>query len=78
MVRSAESAQFDELLDDLASDADFKEMWNAREILMGRHSPYMRIRDLDSGKEISLLAQVYAWPDPTQRVQLYLGVRTDL
>lgn len=78
MVRSSESPELDELLDDLAADAAFREMWNAREILMGRHSPYMRIRDLDNGQEISLLAQVYAWPDPTQRVQLYLGVRTDL
>jgi hypothetical protein len=76
MVRSRDSSEFDELLDDLAADADFREMWNTREILMGRHSPYMKVRDLDSGQEVCLLAQVYAWPDPTQRVQMYLGVRT--
>jgi len=78
MVRSSESPEFTELLDDLAGNAEFEEMWNAREILMGRDSSYMKIRDLDNGQEISLLAQVYAWPDPTQRVQFYLGVRTDL
>lgn len=76
MVRSHDSPEFDELLDDLAANADFREMWNAREILMGRDSPYMKVRDLDSGQEICLLAQVYVWPDPTQRVQMYLGVRT--
>ena len=77
MVRRHDSPEFDELLDDLAANADFREMWNAREILMGRNSPYMKVRDLDSGQELCLLAQVYAWPDPTQRVQMYLGVRTD-
>lgn len=77
MARSHDSSEFDEILDDLAANADFREMWNAREILMGRHSPYMKVRDLDNGQEVCVLAQVYAWPDPTQRVQMYLGVRTD-
>jgi hypothetical protein len=76
MVRSNDSSEFDELLTDLAANADFREMWNTQEILMGRHSPYMKVRDLDSGQEVFLLAQVYAWPDPTQRVQMYLGVRS--
>ncbi len=77
MVRSHNSPEFGELLDDLAENAEFREIWNARELVMGRHSPYMKVRDLDSGEVVSLLAQVYAWPDPTQRVQMYLGIRTD-
>jgi transcriptional regulator with XRE-family HTH domain len=77
IVRSPDSSGFGEFLNDLAANAEFREMWNAREILMSRHSPYMKVRDLDSGQEVSLLAQVYAWPDPTQRMQMFLGIRTD-
>ncbi len=42
---------------------------------MGRHAPEMRVRDLDNGRELTLMAQVYAWPDPTVPAGMYLGVR---
>ncbi|MFC9975981.1 helix-turn-helix transcriptional regulator [Spirillospora sp. NPDC127200] len=77
MVRRAADPRFGELLDELARSPDFARMWLDREIFMGRHSPYMLLRDLDRGRDVRLLAQVYAWPDPTQAVQLFLGIRTE-
>ncbi|MQY05458.1 helix-turn-helix transcriptional regulator [Actinomadura macrotermitis] len=76
MVRRPDDPRFGELLDDLARSPDFARMWLDREIFMGRHSPYMLMRDLDRDQDVRLLAQVYAWPDPTQAVQMFLGIRT--
>jgi len=75
MARRPADPMFAAVLRRLAGFADFRRMWEQREILMGRHTPYMLIRDLDCGEQISLLAQVYPWPDPTQALQLYLGTR---
>jgi transcriptional regulator with XRE-family HTH domain len=75
MVRRPGNTKFNILLDDLANSREFCQMWEMQEIRMGRHSPHMLVRDLDSGEQVRLLAQVYAWPDPTQEVQMYLGIR---
>jgi transcriptional regulator with XRE-family HTH domain len=77
MARRPGDPSFAAVLRELARYPDFVEMWNQREILLGRHTPYMRVRDLDRGEEITLLAQVYPTPDPNQPIQMYLGVRTD-
>jgi hypothetical protein len=77
MVRRPGDKAFDDLLEELYRFPDFVTMWQRQEILMGRHTPYMRVRDLDNGKDLMLLAQVYRGPDPTEAVQLYLGIRTD-
>lgn len=76
MVQNASNPMFHKLLTDLGRHADFRRMWNLQEIVMGRATPYMRVRDLDCGEDLNLLAQVYQWPDPTQDLQLYLGIRT--
>jgi transcriptional regulator with XRE-family HTH domain len=75
MVRRPANRRFDRVLDDLARSPEFCRMWERREICMGRHSHHMLVRDLDTGEQVRLLAQVYAWPDPTQEVQMFLGVR---
>jgi transcriptional regulator with XRE-family HTH domain len=77
MVRRPGSRLFEPLLRQLAASPDFVRMWEMQEILMGRHTPYMYIHDLDCGKAVMLVAQVYDWPDPTKALQLYLGVRLD-
>ncbi|WP_067478025.1 helix-turn-helix transcriptional regulator [Actinomadura hibisca] len=77
MVRRAGDARFGELLEELSRNPEFTRMWLDRDIFMGRHSPYMLLRDLDQGRDVRLLAQVYAWPDPTQAVQMFLGIRTE-
>ena len=78
MARRPGNPLFAAVLRELSRYPEFVRMWELREILMGRHTPYMRVRDLDRGEEVPLLAQVYPSPDPGQPVQLYLGVRTDL
>lgn len=76
MVRRPDNPIFDERLRTLGHSPDFRAIWSEREIIMGRHSPYMMVRDLANQARICVLAQVYAWPDPTQAVQMYLGIRT--
>ncbi|GAA2815235.1 helix-turn-helix domain-containing protein [Nonomuraea dietziae] len=75
MVRRAEDHAFVRLLDELSKFPEFVRMWEQQQILMGRHSPYMRIRDLDNSEEMTLLANVYRHPDPTSGIQLYVGAR---
>jgi len=78
MVRHPGSRLFGELLTRLSTSRDFRQMWAMQEVLMGRRRPYMWVHDLDHGQDIRLNAQVYTAPDPSQRIQLYLGVRTDI
>jgi transcriptional regulator with XRE-family HTH domain len=75
MVRRPRSRSFRPLLDRLSASSDFCRMWTAQEVLMGRPSPYMFVHDLDRNEDLRLLAEVYAWPDPTKALQMYLGVR---
>ncbi|RCG32679.1 XRE family transcriptional regulator [Sphaerisporangium album] len=75
MVQRAEDPSFLNLLEELSEYPDFVTMWRRQEILMGRHTPYMRVRDLDTGRELTLLANVYRHPDPTCGIQLYIGSR---
>lgn len=77
MVRQPGSRLFEPLLRRLSASPDFVRMWEMQEILMGRHTPYMYVKDLDSNEAIMLVAQVYDWPDPTKALQFYLGVRLD-
>lgn len=77
MVRRPGSRLFLPLLRRLSTNPDFVRMWEMQEILMGRHTPYMYVHDLDRNKAVMLVAQVYDWPDPTKALQLYLGVRLD-
>lgn len=78
MVRHPGSQRFARLLARLSSSREFRRMWEKQEVVMGRHSPYMLLHDLDRGQDIQLLAQVYPTPNPNQRTQLFLGTRTDL
>lgn len=78
MVRHPGSRLFARLLARLAASAEFRRMWAKQEVMLGRHSPFMLLHDLDRGQDLRLLAQVYPAPNPTQRIQLYLGTRTDL
>ncbi|MEV8630874.1 helix-turn-helix domain-containing protein [Streptosporangium sp. NPDC051023] len=75
MVQRGNDPVFLSLLEELSKLPDFMEMWRRQEILMGRHTPYMRVRDIDTGKELTLLANVYRHPDPTRGVQMFLGSR---
>ncbi|GGK75744.1 hypothetical protein Sme01_51430 [Sphaerisporangium melleum] len=75
MVQRADDPSFPNVLAELSRFSDFVNMWRRQEILMGRHTPYMRVRDLDTGEELTLLANVYRHPDPTRGVQLYIGSR---
>ncbi|MEV0586089.1 helix-turn-helix domain-containing protein [Nonomuraea sp. NPDC050310] len=75
MVHRAGDPAFPALLDRLSAFPEFVRMWEQQQILMGRHSPFMRIRDLDTGAETTLLANVFRHPDPTNAVQLYVGAR---
>lgn len=77
MVRHPGSRLFTELLARLRTSRDFRRMWEKQEVLMGRRTPFMWVHDLDHDCDIRLLAQVYPVPIPSQRIQLYLGVRTD-
>jgi hypothetical protein len=77
MVRHPGSRLFAELLARLSTSRDFRRMWEMQEVLIGRRTPFMWVHDLDHGRDIRLLAQVYPVPSPTQRIQLYLGVRAD-
>jgi transcriptional regulator with XRE-family HTH domain len=78
LVRHPGSRRFDRLLNRLSSSAEFRRMWDEQEVMLGRDTPSMLLRDLDRGQDIRLLAQVYPAPNPTQHVQLFLGTRTDL
>lgn len=75
MARRRGNPLFTAVLDELARYPDFVQMWERREILMGRHTPYMKVRDLDRGEELTLRAQVFPTPDPQEALQIYLGVR---
>lgn len=75
MVRRPRSTLFPPLLNQLSTSPDFQRMWASQEVLMGRPSPYMFVHDLDRNDDLRLLAEVYAWPDPTKALQIYLGVR---
>jgi transcriptional regulator with XRE-family HTH domain len=77
MVRHPGSRLFADLLARLSTSRDFRRMWEMQEVLMGRRTPFMWVRDLDHGCDMQLLADVYPVPSPSQRIQLYLGVRTD-
>jgi transcriptional regulator with XRE-family HTH domain len=77
MVRHPGSRQFAQLLTRLSESGDFRRMWDKQEVLLGRRSPDMLVHDLDLGRDLRLRAQVYPVPNSSQRVQLYLGVRTD-
>jgi len=35
----------------------------------------MFVHDLDHNADLRLVAEVYAWPDPTKALQMYLGVQ---
>lgn len=75
MARRRGNPLFTSILQELARYSDFVQMWERREILMGRHTPYMKVRDLDRGEELTLRAQVFPTPDPQEALQVYLGVR---
>lgn len=75
IARRPGSPLFTAVLKDLSRYPDFVQMWERREILMGRHTPYMRVRDLDRGEELTLRAQVFPTPDPSEALQIYIGVR---
>jgi transcriptional regulator with XRE-family HTH domain len=77
MVRHPGSGMFNVLLRRLATSNEFVRMWDAQQTVNSRTAPRLRIHDLDRGEDVTLLAQVYAWPDPSSALQLYLGVRTD-
>lgn len=77
MARQPGSRMFQPLLRQLSDSPDFVRMWEMQEVLMGRHTPYMYVKDLDTNRAIMLIAQVYEWPDPTKALQFYLGVRLD-
>ncbi|MFI0480814.1 helix-turn-helix domain-containing protein [Actinomadura sp. 9N215] len=74
MVRRPGNGEFTLLLDDLASSAEFRQMWERQEVCMGRQSLHMLVRDLDFDEQTGLLAQVYSWPPPSDDVQMFLGV----
>jgi transcriptional regulator with XRE-family HTH domain len=78
MVRHPGSRLFADLLARLSTSRDFRRIWEMQEVLVGRRTPFMLVHDLDHGCDIRLLADVYPVPNPTQRIQLYLGVRTDI
>ncbi|SEP54511.1 helix-turn-helix domain-containing protein [Amycolatopsis saalfeldensis] len=75
MARRRGNPLFNTVLSELARYTDFVQMWNAREILMGRHKPEMLVRDLDLGEDVTLFAQVFSTPDPSEALQLYLGAK---
>jgi transcriptional regulator with XRE-family HTH domain len=75
MVRRPRSGLFTPLLRRLATSPAFSRMWSSQEVLMGRPSPYMFVHDLDHNADLRLVAEVYAWPDPTKALQMYLGVQ---
>lgn len=75
MARRRGNAAFTAILEQLARYPDFVRMWQQQEIRAGRHTPYMRVRDLDRGEDLTLMAQVFPTPDPQEALQLYLGVR---
>ncbi|WP_433259776.1 helix-turn-helix domain-containing protein (plasmid) [Streptosporangium sp. CA-135522] len=75
MVRRIHDPAFGRAFEELSRFPEFVRMWNRREILMGRHSPHMRVRDLDNDIELTLLANVYPHPDPTRSVQQYVGIK---
>ncbi|ATY17301.1 transcriptional regulator (plasmid) [Amycolatopsis sp. AA4] len=76
MARRPAEPMFEQVLEALAGYPDFRAMWERQELLMGRHTQHMRVRDLDRGTEFVLLAQVHKAPDPTVPVQMYLGTRS--
>jgi transcriptional regulator with XRE-family HTH domain len=73
MARRPGSTVFDGLLDKLAGFPKFVTMWSRQEVILGRHTPLMRLRDLDQGRELTLNAEVFRFPDPRNAVQLYLA-----
>jgi transcriptional regulator with XRE-family HTH domain len=77
MVRRSKAPVFVDLLQELAQSPEFSEMWLRREVSMSRHSPFMTVHDLDNGMKVTLLAQVYPLPDPTNAVQMYLGIKNN-
>jgi len=77
MARRRTSPVFKDVLSKLAQFPDFERMWRSNEILMGRHTPYMRVRDLDNSEEMTLRAEVFPTPNPQEALQIYVGVRTN-
>jgi len=75
MGRRPGNKLFTNVLEELARYPDFVRMWERRELLTERHQPDMLIRDLDRGEQLTLLVQVFHFPDPEQPLQFYLGTR---
>ncbi|WP_019852974.1 helix-turn-helix transcriptional regulator [Actinopolyspora mortivallis] len=74
MARRPGNPLFAEILETLSRSAEFVRMWESQEVILGRHKPHFLVHDLDRGREVELLAQVYPTPDPSQHMQLYLGI----
>ncbi|WP_092625331.1 helix-turn-helix domain-containing protein [Actinopolyspora mzabensis] len=74
MARRPGNPVFDEVLEMLSRSAEFVRMWELQEVILGRHKPHFLVHDLDLGRRVELLAQVYPIPDPSQEMQLYLGI----
>jgi hypothetical protein len=75
MAQHPQQPEFHRTLQRLERFPVFCDMWNEQGVALGRDRELMRVRDLDKGVELGLLAQVYPLPDPTREIQLYQGIR---
>lgn len=64
------------ILDELSADPDFARMWLDEDINFSRQSPYMRVRDPDTGELNTLNAQLHSLQTPAgETLLLYLASR---
>lgn len=64
------------LLSSLEFSDEFRRFWAAGEVSFGRATPYMRVRDVDTGEESVLHVNVFSHiTSDSEQMQFYLGVR---
>lgn len=64
-----------ELLEELGQYPDFVRLWTREDVAFGRTSPYMHLRDPDTGQPYTVNVQLYGVQHVTTAIQIYIGVR---
>lgn len=74
-ARRPRMGAFPRVLDSLSDSPEFAGWWGRQELARRRHTSELRVRDLDTGQDLTLRAAVLD-PDPTVPVQLFQAIPT--
>lgn len=63
-----------DILDDLSTEPEFREMWERQTVSFGRHQPLMHLRHPETGEYYSVDVQITRLPDRPDPVQFFEGI----